>query len=88
VENYSRYFLNVLAEIVRKFQTSEPENIMMSEIIYAVYQAIEKLELVLNKTIHEQKREISDVVFFRLFTQYLGTVSVAFEGEPLSGMCR
>jgi CRISPR/Cas system-associated exonuclease Cas4 (RecB family) len=86
VENYSRYFLNVLAEIVRKFQTSEPENIMMSEIIYAVYQAIEKLELVLNKTIHEQKREISDVVFFRLFTQYLGTVSVAFEGEPLSGV--
>jgi CRISPR/Cas system-associated exonuclease Cas4 (RecB family) len=86
VENYSRYFLNVLAEIVRKFQTSEPENIMMSEIIYAVYQAIEKLELVLNKTIHEQKREISDVVFFRLFTQYLGTVSVAFEGDPLSGI--
>ena len=86
VENYSRYFLNVLAEIVRKFQTSEPENIMMSEIIYSVYQAIEKLELVLNKTIHEQKREISDVVFFRLFTQYLGTVSVAFEGEPLSGV--
>ena len=86
VENYCRYFLNVLAEIVRKFQTTEPENTMMSEIIYSVYQAIEKLELVLNKTIHEQKREISDVVFFRLFTQYLGTVSVAFEGEPLSGV--
>lgn len=86
VENYSRYFLNVLAEIVRKFQTSEPENTMMSEIIYSLYQAIEKLELVLNKTIYEQKREISDVVFFRLFTQYLGTVSVAFEGEPLSGV--
>jgi RecB family exonuclease len=86
VKNYSRYFLNVLAEIVRKFQTSEPENIMMSEIIYSVYQSIEKLELVLNETIHEQKREISDVVFFRLFIQYLGTVSVAFEGEPLSGV--
>ena len=86
VENYSRYFLNVLAEIVRKFQTTEPENTMMSEIIYSVYQAIEKLEVVLNKTIHEQKREITDVVFFRLFTQYLGTVSVAFEGEPLSGV--
>ena len=86
VENYSRYFLNVLAEIVHKFQTTEPENTMMSEIIYAVYQAIEKLELVLNKTIHEQKREISDAVYFRLFTQYLCTVSVAFEGEPLSGV--
>ena len=86
VENYSRYFLNILAEIVRKFQTSEPENTMMSEIIYSLYQAIEKLELVLIKTIYVQKREISDVVFFRLFTQYLGTVSVAFEGEPLSGL--
>jgi len=86
VESYSRYFLNVLAEIVKKFQTTESENAMMSEIIYAVYQAIEKLEMVLNKTILEQKREISDVVFFRLFTQYLGTVSVAFEGEPLSGL--
>lgn len=86
VENYSRYFLNVLAEIVRKFETSGAENAMMTEIIYAVYQAIEKLEMVLNKTIHEQNREISEVVFFRLFTQYLGTVSVAFEGEPLSGV--
>ncbi|MDO8951732.1 MAG: PD-(D/E)XK nuclease family protein, partial [Draconibacterium sp.] len=86
VENYCPYFLNVLAEIVHKFQTAEPENAMMSEIIYSVYQSIEKLELVLNKTIYEQKREISDVVFFRLFTQYLGTVSVAFEGEPLSGV--
>jgi hypothetical protein len=59
---------------------------MMSEIIYSVYQAIEKLDQVLSKTIIEQKREISDNVFFRLFTQYLATVSVAFEGEPLSGM--
>ncbi len=86
VENYSSYFLNVLAEIVRKFQISVPENAMMSEIIYSIYQAIEKLEKVVNDTIIEQKREISDVVFFRLFTQYLGTVSVAFEGEPLSGL--
>jgi hypothetical protein len=86
VENYSRYFLDVLGEIVQKFQNLEPENNMMSEIIYSVYQAIEKLELVLNKIIINEKREISNVVFFRLFTQYLGTVSVAFEGEPLSGM--
>jgi CRISPR/Cas system-associated exonuclease Cas4 (RecB family) len=86
VENYSRYFLNVLAEIVHKFQTSESENAMMSEIIYAVYQSVENLELVIQTTIYKQKREISDAVYFRLFTQYLGTVSVAFEGEPLSGV--
>ncbi len=34
----------------------------------------------------EQNREISDLVYFRLFNQYLGQVSVSFEGEPLSGM--
>jgi RecB family exonuclease len=86
VENYSRYFLNVLAEIVGKFQTTESENAILSEIIYAVYQSVENLETVIKKTIYEQKREISEVVYFRLFTQYLGTVSVAFEGEPLSGL--
>ena len=40
VKNYSRYFLDVLAEIALKFQTSEPENAMMSEIIYSIFQAI------------------------------------------------
>lgn len=86
VENYSRYFLDVLAEIVRKFQTDDPENTMFSEIIYSIYQAIEKLESVLQNALNAQKREISDAVYFRLFAQYLGAVSVAFEGEPLSGI--
>jgi CRISPR/Cas system-associated exonuclease Cas4 (RecB family) len=86
VENYSRYFLEVLAEIVRKFQSEETENAMMSEIIYSLYQSIEKLEITVKKAIYGQNLEISDVVYFRLFTQYLATVSVAFEGEPLSGI--
>ncbi|MBK6285097.1 MAG: hypothetical protein IPF54_22845 [Draconibacterium sp.] len=86
VEDYSRYFLEVLAEIVRKFQTEETENAMMVEIIYTLYQSIEKLDITIHKAIYDQNREISDVIYFRLFTQYLGTVSVAFEGEPLSGI--
>ncbi len=86
VDEYCRYFLEILSEIVNGFQTAETENTMMKEIIYAVYQAIEKLESALKNTIVEQKREISDAVFFRLFAQYLGTVSVAFEGEPLIGV--
>ncbi len=86
VENFSRYFLQVLGEIFSKFQTSETENAMMSEIINSIYQSIERLDITINKAIYEQKREISDVVYFRLFTQYLATVSVAFEGEPLSGI--
>src|SRR5690606_33695253 len=51
-----------------------------------LYQSIEKLDITIHKAIYDQNREISDVVYFRLFTQYLGTVSVAFEGEPLSGI--
>ncbi|HRX10087.1 MAG TPA: PD-(D/E)XK nuclease family protein, partial [Draconibacterium sp.] len=86
VEDYSRYFLEILAEIVRKFQTAETENAMMVEIIYTLYQSIEKLNITINKAIYDQNREISESVYFRLFTQYLGTVSVAFEGEPLSGI--
>lgn len=86
VENYGTYFLNVLGEIARKFQSDGVGNAMMSEIVYAVYQSVEKLRMVVNNTISEQKRDISDAVFFRLFSQYIGTVSVAFEGEPLSGL--
>ncbi len=86
VENYSRYFLTVLEEIVQKFQTEQPENIMFLEIVYSIYQAVEKLDAVMHKVLNEQKREISDAVYFRLFSQYLGSVSVVFEGEPLSGV--
>jgi CRISPR/Cas system-associated exonuclease Cas4 (RecB family) len=59
---------------------------MLLEIIYSIYQSIEKLESVVKTVIEEQEQEISDPVYFRLFTQYLGKVSVAFEGEPLSGV--
>ena len=59
---------------------------MLLEIIYSIYQSIEKLDSVVKKVIEEQKQEISEPVYFRLFSQYLGKVSVAFEGEPLSGV--
>jgi CRISPR/Cas system-associated exonuclease Cas4 (RecB family) len=86
VEDYSSYFLDVLGEIVRKFQAEGAEDAMMAEIIYSLYQSIEKLDVAIRKSIYGLNREISDVVYFRLFTQYLATVSVAFEGEPLSGI--
>ncbi len=86
VDDYSNYFLRILGEVYQKLKVSESENTMLLEIIYAVYQSIEKLKAVIENVIKEQKREISNSVYFRLFSQYLGGVSVAFEGEPLSGI--
>src|SRR5690606_3304373 len=61
-------------------------NNLLLELIYSVYQAIEKLDSVIADVAGTRQRETSDVVYFRLFNQYVGQVSVAFEGEPLSGM--
>jgi CRISPR/Cas system-associated exonuclease Cas4 (RecB family) len=85
-ENYSRYFLEVLGAVYKKISNTETENKILPEIIYSIYQAIEKLESVIKTVVAEQDREISGAVYFRLLAQYLGKISVAFEGEPLSGV--
>ena len=84
--DYSSYFLDVLAAFYGHLKDSEIDNAMLLELIYSIYQAIEKLKAVVDDVLSEQQREISEAVYFRLFSQYLGQVSVAFEGEPLSGM--
>ncbi len=97
MEDYSAWFLSVLSEIYRKIKLIDEENAMLLEIIYAIYQTLENLGSVIQSVFDEQKREISNVfdeqkreisnaVYFRLFSQHLGNVSVAFEGEPLSGI--
>ena len=86
VKDYSDYFLNVLAGFYIRLKEQETTNRMLLELIYSVYQSIERLKLVVDAVDKEQQREINSVVYFRLFNQYLGQVSVAFEGEPLSGM--
>lgn len=86
VEEYSSYFLKVLGEMYRITKATESDNKMLLEIIYTIYQSIEKLDAVIRKVVVEQKREMGHPVYFRLFNQFLGGVSVAFEGEPLSGI--
>jgi len=86
VQNYSRYFLDVLGGIYHKLKSTQTDNKMLLEIIYSIYQSIEKLESLVQNVINEQNQEISEGVYFRLFSQYLSKVSVAFEGEPLSGI--
>lgn len=86
VNNYSDYFLNVLSNFYLWLKEKETTNSILLELIYSIYQAIEKLKSVVYSVVVDQQREISPMVYFRLFNQYLGQVSVAFEGEPLSGM--
>lgn len=86
IEDYSAYFLKVLGLFYQQLKETEANNSMLLELIYAIYQAVEKLGAVINDVLKLQKREISEAVYFKLFSQYLGQVSVAFEGEPLSGL--
>mgnify|MGYP005842113161 CR=1 FL=1 len=86
VEDYSTYFLEILGQFYGIIKKEDPKNQLLPELIYSIYLAVEKLKSVILSVQKEQKREISDAVFFKLFHQYLGQVSVSFEGEPLSGM--
>ncbi|MCK3685130.1 PD-(D/E)XK nuclease family protein [Maribellus sp. YY47] len=85
-DEYSPYFLRVLGMFYQQFRKAENADSMLLELIYSIYQAIEKLGAVVKSTLENQQREISEAVYFRLFSQYLGQVSVSFEGEPLSGL--
>ncbi len=84
--DYCDYFLAILGDFFEIIRESHPGNQLLPELIYHVYEAIGKLKIVIDGVQEDQKRTISDAVFFRLFNQYMGQVSVAFEGEPLSGM--
>lgn len=86
VENYSRWFLNILGSFYEMVKRKENENQLLCELIFSIYQAVEKLESVISEVVKTQQREISNAVYFRLFNQVVGQVSVAFEGEPLSGI--
>ena len=86
VEHYSDYFLQILAEFYQQVNASENKDNMLLELIYTIYLAVGNLKSVTEKVQKEQDRKLNNTVYFRLFNQYLGQVSVAFEGEPLSGM--
>ncbi|MBW6533474.1 MAG: PD-(D/E)XK nuclease family protein [Mariniphaga sp.] len=86
VKDFSPWFLEILNWFYEIVRENDTENKLLQELIYSIYQAIEKLNSVISDVVLNQRREISDAVFFRLFGQYLGQVAVAFEGEPLSGM--
>lgn len=86
VSEYGSYFLQILGEIYRKLNVPGSGSEMLLEILYGIYQSVEKLDSVVKELQSAQGREISDAIYFRLFSQYLSGVSVSFEGEPLSGI--
>ncbi len=86
VNEYSSYFLKILGELYLGVKKSEPANKFIPEMIQLLYQSVEKLEQMIQDVQKEQDRDVHAQVYFRLFTQYAGQVSVAFEGEPVHGM--
>lgn len=82
VAGYGEYFKAILKSIFTFLRSSQPENKILPELIVSIYGAIEKLE----SAIAGLEPAIGPPVFFRLFNQYIGQTSVAFEGEPLSGL--
>ena len=86
VDDLSSYFIKILTALYETAKDTAPQNQLLAEVIYAIFQAIEKLESVVETARKEQGVELSETVYFRLFGQYLGQLSVAFEGEPLKGI--
>lgn len=86
VTNYGRYFLNILGNFYKLSNELEPDNKLLPELIYSLYQTIEKLDNVIKELYEEQGLEINNQIYLRLFHQYAGMASVTFEGEPVHGM--
>jgi hypothetical protein len=86
VEDYSGWFLKILSRFYESVKQSGENNQLLAEMVYAVHTAVEKLDAVVSEVNVKHNRQISDSVYFRLFSQYVGQVSVAFEGEPLTGL--
>jgi len=86
VSDFSSYFLDVVASLYNQTKKAETGNQLIQEILYSLYRAIGRLKILMDNVGMEQGSEISENVYFRLFEQFLGKLSVPFEGEPLKGM--
>ena len=85
VVDYPTYFKRILQLIHHHYLQREGNDITHS-ITAAIFQSIERLESVLNESMPRMDFNITPTIFFRLLQQYTGSISVPFEGEPLSGI--
>jgi hypothetical protein len=85
------YFLKILFELFIYWEKNNSLNyaINYQEYIYQIYLSLNKLNSILftdGTEIMGSKDFLSKDTFFRLLLQYLSTLTVSFEGEPLAGM--
>lgn len=85
VNLYPAYFLKVLEQLYKQ-SGSKAESLIIKELIYHIYLALEKLQTTLEEVLKSGDVPVSPAIFFRLMNQYLAQVSVPFEGEPLTGL--
>jgi len=85
VDDYATYFLGMLELLFEKNGGKDGDQVMR-EIIYTIYLAFEKIQVLIARLTKKGNVEISPAVFFRVMTQHLNQVIVPFEGEPLSGL--
>ncbi len=85
VSGYPAYFLRLLERLYANTAGKEEQQVLQ-ELLYSLYQAMEKMDTLIRNLRQEGKAEVTLPVFFRLLTQYLNRLSVPFEGEPLSGL--
>ena len=85
ISGYPGYFLLILDRLYHSFEDDEG-NTMSRELIFHMYEAIDKLQVVMADPAIPESVILTPSIFFRLLNQYLGQVSVPFEGEPLSGI--
>jgi hypothetical protein len=86
VGEFSSYFLDVLASLYNQVTNAETGNQLIKEMLYSLYVALGKLKILVYNVCIEQGSEITENIYFRLFEQFLGHLSVPFEGEPLKGI--
>lgn len=86
IPEYPDYYLDIFRSLFQHVRATHPDNKILPELIYATCNSIEKLRESLTELKRSSKHSISQKVFFRLLSQYMGSVSVPFEGEPLSGL--
>lgn len=83
VMQYPAYFKRILQLI----HNSSGEDIAIrNSVTAAIFKAIDRLETLLFETMADRDFGITTATFFRLLHQYTGSLSVPFEGEPLSGI--
>jgi len=85
------YFLAILHELFLFWEKNNDENYAdnYQEYIYQIYLAVNKLKNILfqeGAQIMGTRDFLSRETLFKLMVQYLNTLSVSFEGEPLAGM--